>query len=145
MLAEGFYEKGRAELQGNCVSGKPKKSLSFKEYCGRLIATLDDLCSQMLAIGMPYDLYWSGELGALDLYLNSVKYRNMLINNDMYLQGIYFLKALQEVLQFKNPVRIYPEKPLDLTSEEDKKPNTQEQVEADMKAYIEQMKGERNG
>lgn len=97
----------------------------------------------MLAIGMPYDLYWNGELYAVDLYLNSIKYKNMLANNDMHLQGIYFLKALQETLQFKNPVRIYPEKPLELVSQEDTKPLTQEQVDNDMRAYFEQMRGER--
>lgn len=97
----------------------------------------------MLAIGMPYDLYWNGELYAVDLYLNSLKYKNMLTNSDMHLQGVYFLKALQEVLQFKNPVRIYPERPLDLVSQGESKPTTQEQVDADMRAYIEQMRGER--
>lgn len=89
----------------------------------------------MLAIGMPYDLYWNGELEAVDYYLNSVKYSKILKNNDMHLQGTYVLLALQEVLQFKNPVEIYPRTPLSLENEK-RAPQTQEDVEREMKEML---------
>lgn len=135
MLAKGFYSKEREVVHGGLTTQQntKTKTLSLREFGKKLIATLDDLCSQMLAIGMPYDLYWNGDNWAIDVYINSVKYTNLKINSDMHLQGVYFLKALQEVLQFKNPVEIYPREPLKLSGEEAEKPQTQEQIENDIK------------
>ena len=92
----------------------------------------------MLAIGMPYDLYWHGELEAVEYYLNSLKYRDMRANQDFHLQGVYFLKALQEVLQFTtSPVEIYPRKPIELGARSEP---TQEEVVNEMKAQFEQIR-----
>lgn len=135
MSAEGFYgADGRERVCSGGVT-PPKEKPSFREYCKGLSETLDDLCCQMLAVGMPYELYWYGEPGAVDYFLGSVRYRNLLDNQRFHLQGVYTLKALQEVLQFTtSPKEIYPRAPLDL--EAAKKPVTQESVEADMRAVF---------
>lgn len=87
---------------------------------------------------MPYDLYWNGELEAVDHYINSLKYRDIRANQEFHLQGVYFLKALQEVLQFTtNPVEIYPRKPLEMGGN---KEETQEEAINEMKAQFDRIK-----
>lgn len=139
MYAEGFYGKDGKGVQGSGLSSAPVRQPSFKEYCVDLADALDDLCAQMLAVGMPYDLYWHGEMEAVDCYLNSLKYKRMMDNAGYHLQGVYFVKALQEVLQFtKNPVEIYPASPLDLQA----KPHepTEEDEVAEMKAQFDRIR-----
>lgn len=96
----------------------------------------------MLAIGMPYELYWYGEPRAVNYYLRAQKYKQMIDNRNCHLQGVYVLKALQEVLQFSaNPVEIYPREPLNLGGEET---NSVEKEVADMKAAFARIKAERS-
>lgn len=141
MPAEGFYREDGEGVCGGGLSSKPRK-ITFAEFCSELSETLDDLCAQMLAIGMPYELYWYGEPRAVNYYLRAQKYKQMIDNRNCHLQGVYVLKALQEVLQFSaNPVEIYPREPLNLGGEET---NSVEKEVADMKAAFARIKAERS-
>lgn len=139
MYAEGFYREDGKGVLGGGVNSAPVKQPSFKEYCNSLADALDDLCAQMLAAGMPYDLYWHGELEAVEHYLNSLKYKRMMDNAGYHLQGVYFVKALQEVLQFtKTPQEIYPASPLDLQVKP-QEPTEEDEV-ADMRALFDRVR-----
>jgi len=82
-----------------------------------------------LAIGMPYDLFWNGDPILAKVYREAHEYSNRQKNQEMWMQGIYFLKGLQTVaekvasgLSGKSSSRTseYPQEPIPITEEEQK-------------------------
>ena len=78
-----------------------------------------------LNFGMNYDQFWNDDPELFFSYLEAYEMRmktQMQYDNQMaFIQGQYYLLALQQVLQFKTPVKkIYPKKPFDILGSEQK-------------------------
>lgn len=82
-----------------------------------------------LAIGMPYDLFWNGEPELTKVYRKAHEFRTEQRNQEMWVQGIYVLRAFQNVIEkfgqamsgkSGGKVTEYPQEPLPFTENERK-------------------------
>ena len=48
---------------------------------------------------MPYELFWHGEPNLVKTYLKAHELRNQQKNEEMWVQGIYFLKAVKAIAE----------------------------------------------
>lgn len=97
---------------------------------------------------MSLDQFWNDDPAIFWVYLEAYEQEQQARfeydNNVAFLQGQYFMMAIAQVLQFKNPKKIYPKKPFnvskDETPEEVKQVELMEQRKIDMKARCEMFK-----
>ena len=100
---------------------------------------------------MTYEQYWYGDVHMVRAFLEADKQRQIRKNQDAWLQGAYFVRALDAVVgnafrQKGQKAAEYPEKPIELTFEKENK-NTQEPTNTDdvdqealfAKAYMKSM------
>lgn len=84
-----------------------------------------------MAMGMPYDLYWDGDIDAVKAYKKLDKLRQEQDNTKMWIQGLYFMEAVATVLSSGENRHTYPKKPYDLTGgdkdEEDDESTSEEE------------------
>lgn len=82
-----------------------------------------------LAMGMPYDLFWNGDPRLVRSYREASKLRNQQKNQEMWIQGIYFQRALKSTIEhcvyglaggMGSKPSEYPESPLPFTEAEQK-------------------------
>ena len=76
---------------------------------------------------MPYELFWHGEPNLVKTYLKAHELRNQQKNQEMWVQGIYNLRAFRNVIEAfakglnggkgQNPTE-YPEEPIAFTEAE---------------------------
>ena len=68
-----------------------------------------------LLIGMTLEDFWQGHPQDFfvyqDLYIENQKRKQEEEDYKCWLQGFYFISSLAQVLQFKNPKKIYPKEP----------------------------------
>ena len=95
-----------------------------------------------LSIGMPYDLYWSGDCALVRSYRKAFQLRQRVKNQDLWLQGAYFYEAICDASPLFNPFAKpgtnafpYISSPYGLTEEDIK-----EEKERQEKAKYEKMK-----
>lgn len=109
-------------------------------------AIFERLCPIFLSYGMPYDLYWNGDVCAAKAYLKAEEYKRQRKNEELWLQGMYIYSALCDVSPVlhafaKSGTRPSPymEHPIPLTVEQNKKetPKKEDIGDAKAKAYME--------
>lgn len=95
---------------------------------------LDRACSQWMAIGVPYDVFWNGDYTQLKYYEEAHEYVLKQRNYEMWLQGMYFYDAISTALArafdkrshaeyAKEPYRITPMTEMEQEIEKQKKVN----------------------
>lgn len=89
------------------------------------------LCPYYMSYGMTYDQYWHGDPWSLKAYRDAHILTRKRKNEDMYLNGIYTLKALSVVIgnafsKRGTPPQKYLDKPLDVF------PKTEAEEQAEM-------------
>lgn len=52
-----------------------------------------------LAIGMSYELFWFGDPWLVKAYREAQEFRNQQKNQEMWVQGVYNLRAFREVIE----------------------------------------------
>ena len=82
---------------------------------------------------MTYEQYWYGDVHMVRAFLEADKQRQVRKNQDAWLQGAYFLRALDVVVgnafrQKGQKAAEYPDKPIELSFEKENK-NTQDTAE----------------
>ena len=82
-----------------------------------------------LAIGMPYELFWNGDPDLVKTYREAHELRNQYRNQEMWVQGIYVLRAIKTVAEKivkglsgskGGSTSEYPNEPLPFTEAEQK-------------------------
>lgn len=78
-----------------------------------------------LAIGMPYELFWSGDCTLVRSYRKAFQLSQKIKNQDLWLQGAYFYEAICDSSPLFNPFAKsgtnafpYPNEPYAFTREE---------------------------
>ena len=84
--------------------GTVKVSSSFTEI-------FDSFCPYFMSIGMSYEDYWFGDPDMAKFYKEADKFRRRTRNEEMWLQGAYFARAIATSFDKKSK---YPEKPFDI-------------------------------
>ena len=74
-------------------------------------AIFDNALPYYLMIGMPYELYWDGRPELVIPYRKADILRQKRSNNDAWLQGVYFMRAIGATLDKKAK---YPKAPFDI-------------------------------
>ena len=104
-------------------------------------AVFHRLCPYYLSIGMPYDLFWNGDVSAVIDYRKAEEYRVKRKNEEMWLQGMYVYNAVYSVSPVlhafaKSGTKPYPymSEPLPITREQETKKQKSEQAMGDAKA-----------
>ena len=85
------------------------------------------LCAYMLSIGMTYEQFWDENPLVCDVnhFIEAEKIRQQKLNNQMWLQGIYFRQAIASCID-KNAK--YPRSPIPLTEEEQEREREQREI-----------------
>ena len=93
-------------------------------------------CPYYLQMGMSWDDYWNGDTAKLPYYRKAYALRRKEINQQLWLQGIYFSAAVGSALSSEVN---YPSEPLPLTEEDVKaQEERNRQIEIDnARAYME--------
>lgn len=79
-----------------------------------------ELCPILLSYGMPYDLFWCGDMSAINYYINAEMLKRdteqKKINMESFLQGQYIYVALARTIPVmdKKQIRPYLDKPFEL-------------------------------
>lgn len=68
-------------------------------------------CPYFMAIGMTYNEFWFGDPYLVRYYREAYNFKRKIKNEEMWVQGMYFAKAIGASLDKKNK---YPEKPFDI-------------------------------
>lgn len=71
----------------------------------------DSACPYYMAIGMSYEEYWYGKPEIAKFYKEKDIYRRRMKNEEMWIEGLYFAKAISTNFSKKEK---YPEKPFDI-------------------------------
>ena len=90
-----------------------------------------------MAIGMTYDQYWHGDCLMVRDFYKAWKIKQEQENEKAWLQGLYFLKALDATVgnafrQKGAKAEQYPSKPIELEPEKPTEEKTSEREEAEM-------------
>ena len=93
-------------------------------------------CPYYLTIGVSWDEYWHGDYTRLPYYRKAYALKREEINQQLWLQGVYFLNAIG--CAFSKEAQ-YPSEPLPLTEEDvRKREEKRKQTEIDnARAYME--------
>lgn len=75
-----------------------------------------DQCPRYMAMGVSYDDYWHGDYTKLPYYRKADAIRREQKNEELWMQGLYFLRAIASVLP-KSEYQ-YPDEPMPLTKED---------------------------
>jgi hypothetical protein len=96
-------------------------------------------CPRYLAMGLSWDDYWHGDYAKLPYYRKAHALRRNERNEELWMLGIYFLRAIGAILP-KSELS-YPSEPFALTQEEveDQEKRQKEKEIADARAYMETM------
>ncbi len=91
----------------------------------------DNMCPICMNWGMSYDEFWHGEPERVNYYKRAYDIRKEIINNEMWLQGLYIYQALMATSTYtfgskNNPPKYY-EEPIPI--------NTQAQKEREKREY----------
>lgn len=73
----------------------------------------EEQCPYFMSIGMTYDEFWYGEPERVKFYRDSHILQCKSKNQELWLQGMYFIRSIQTALDSKNKVK-YFEKPIDI-------------------------------
>lgn len=105
-------------MDGGNVKPVPK---SFTE-------TFEDTCSYYMSIGMTYNEFWYGEAEMAKYYREAHTLKCKTTNQELWLQGIYFIRSIQVALDAKNKTK-YFDKPVDIfeKTESEKKAEAEKQ------------------
>lgn len=75
---------------------------------------MNELCGVMIANGMPYDLYWYGDMDAIYPYIEKIKYDRKreidVLDTSAWLIGRYVQVAIASVFDTKHQIK-YPAQP----------------------------------
>lgn len=106
------------------------KTLTLAEF-------IVDQCPRYMNMGVSYDEYWHGDYTKLPYYRKAYEQRRDEINQQLWLQGLYFLRAIASVMP--KAELLYPEEPLPLTKKEvEAQEERQKQVQiSNARAYME--------
>lgn len=82
----------------------------------------------LLAIGMPYDLFWFGEPELVGIYQKAYRQRNRDINQQLWIEGLYICRAVHTI----DGKSKYPSEPFDIfpKTEEEKKRDAEKDKQA---------------
>ena len=94
---------------------------------------LDHICPYFLLWGMSWEAFWYGNLNRLFYYWQKNQYEIERKNQELWVQGMYFMEALASVNDTKHRVK-YPDKPHRLTEMSDV------EKEAEKRRRIEEMR-----
>ena len=101
------------------IEGAPTQSKSYTQI-------FDECCSFYLAIGMSFSEYWTGDPSLVRYYRKAYEIRQEEINNNAWLQGLYFYDAVSCALhnsmrgfsKTRPPIQEYTKKPYDFKNRE---------------------------
>lgn len=85
----------------------------------------EEQCSYYMSIGMTYDEYWYGEAERVKYYRDAHILKNKARNQEMWIQGMYFISSITVALDTKKKAK-YPAEPLDIF------PKTEAEKKADV-------------
>ena len=85
----------------------------------------EEVCPYYMSIGMTYDEFWYGEAERVKAYRDAHILRNKSRNQELWLQGQYFIHSICVALDSKGKAK-YPEKPFDIY------PKTEAEKKADI-------------
>lgn len=85
----------------------------------------EEQCSYYMSIGMTYDEYWYGEAERAKYYRDAHILKNKSRNQELWLQGAYFIYSIQVALDSKKKAK-YPEEPFNIF------PKTEAEKKADI-------------
>ncbi len=99
-----------------------------------LMSVYENACPQYMAMGMPYQEFWDGDVSAHRAYREAYRQRVLHENQMLWLQGLYFYEALLDVGQYtkafsKARPKPYRDAPIDLFEKERKEREEREQRE----------------
>lgn len=109
-------------------------------------AIFNRLCPYYLSIGMPYDLFWNGDVSAAVSYRKAYEYEKQRKNYEFWLQGMYIYSALCDVSPVLHAFaksgtkpKEYMSEPIPMTVQDNKKAEERRQKKSDTqaKAYLE--------
>lgn len=105
-----------------------------------LMSVYENACPVYMAMGMPYQEFWDGDVSAHRAYREAYRQRIMHENQMLWLQGLYFYEALLDAGQYikafsKAKPKPYRDAPIDLFEKERK-----EREEREQRARYERMK-----
>lgn len=108
-------------MDGGNVEEQPTEEKSFTEV-------FDENCPIYMSYGMTYQEYWYGHPEITKFYRDAHILMNKSRNQELWLQGIYFTRAIQVALDSKGKAKYY-EKPLEIypKTEAEKKAEVEEQ------------------
>ena len=84
------------------------------------------ICPYYMAMGMTYDQFWDGDLDMVDTFRTYDRLRRQRENENAWLTGIYYMRALSEVMSTKEGEHSYPSEPYDIYGKADVEQNTDE-------------------
>lgn len=141
MYAKGFYGSGNDEIRDSGrLNSTTSNSLSFCDFCSRIVKQLEKLFPYALSLGMTPEQYWSDEPELLDAYIEKQQYDIELENKKYHLLGQYFVAAVKEAMKTKKSEFAYPSKPFELSFRKKEPINEQEKIENDIRALFSQIK-----
>lgn len=82
----------------------PTSSSSYTEI-------FESECPFFMAIGMTYNEFWFADPYLVRYYREAYNYKRKIKNEEMWVEGMYFAKAIACCIDSKNK---YPEKPIDI-------------------------------
>lgn len=85
----------------------------------------EEVCPYYMSIGMTYDEFWYKESQRVKYYRDSHILKNKSRNQELWLQGKYFIHSIAVALDSKGKSK-YPEKPFDIY------PKTEAEKKADI-------------
>lgn len=101
-----------------------------------------------MSIGMTFDQYWYGDIRITRLFIEADKIRQERMNDEAWLQGMYFFHAMSIALHNSNrakasdPIAEYPAKPYEISKRKETKQEREDREENERlqaKLYMQQM------
>ena len=86
------------------VGGDVKAPTSYTEI-------FDSACPYYMALGMSYDEFWYADPNRAIFYKEADTFKRRYINEELWLQGLYFARAIAANFDKKSK---YPDKPFDI-------------------------------
>lgn len=93
-------------MDGGIVESESTEEKTFTDV-------FEEQCPYFMSIGMTYDEFWYGEPERARYYRDSHILQCKSRNQELWLQGMYFIRSIQTALDTKNKVK-YFEKPIDI-------------------------------
>ncbi|MCR2033717.1 hypothetical protein [Anaerofustis stercorihominis] len=116
---------------------KKEEESSFTGYTD----IFKQLCPSYMAMGMSYNEFWYGDIEVACVYKEAFEQKQKLKNENLWLQGLYFYKALQSVAsqifsEKESDAETYLNKPIDFDEEQKEEDNIKQKEYEKLQAEL---------